>query len=114
MSTLINEANKNYQNKERHLYLFDLTGKLINEANKNYQNKERHLYLFDLTGKKGTETSYVQVYATCKRHAIDKAIKLHNFDFIGHASILGQAKKDLEDKYFQIYGTKIEELYGVK
>ena len=86
---------------------------LMNEANKNYQNKEKHLYLFDLTGKKGTKTSYIQVYATCKGHAIDKAIKLHGFDFVGHASILGQAKKDLENKYFEMYGNKLKEIYGV-
>ena len=93
---------------------------LRNQAIKNFKNKEKHLYAFEVTcsstnkGKGSRTYKPVQVYATCKGHAIDKAIKLHKFPVEIHPiTILGQCKKSLEDRYFRRYGKVLTELYNI-
>ena len=90
---------------------------LINEAQKNFYNKEVHLYLFEVTCSKAyTNKAFkpFQVYAVCKGHAMDKAIKLKHFPVGVHCTtILGQAKQSLEDRYFRRYGKQLKEVYNI-
>lgn len=92
---------------------------LIEEATENFYHHRKHLYILEVTGTKawtgkGSRTyKAVQVTATCRSHAIDKARELKGLKVIGAITPLGQVKKSLEERYFRRYGKQLQEQYNI-
>ena len=92
---------------------------LRNEAIDKYSKGEKHLYCFEVTGTKsyvgkGSRTyKNVQLYATCRNQAVEKA-KLKGLCKVGCVEILGMAKKSLEDRYLRRFNSLLEPLYFSK
>ena len=89
---------------------------LRNEAIDKYSKGEKHLYCFEVTGTKsyvgkGSRTyKPVQVYATCRTQAVEKA-REKGLCIIGSVTALGRAKIKLEARYFQRYSEVIDAIY---
>ena len=92
---------------------------ILIEATENFYNNKKHLYILEVTGTKtytgkGSRTyKPIQVTATCRNHAIDKARALKGLKIIGAITVLGQIKKPLEDRYLRRYGKQLKELYNI-
>ena len=91
---------------------------ILNEVLKEFWEDKKHLYLFYIKGSKAVtgkgSRTYInkQVWAVSNRHLKDKAEALYGIKSIKYSIILGKVNKKLEDRYFKMYGAKLEEIYG--